>query len=309
MGLTTTLSSQRKTLWKTIARRPQRHRRSLSPSANRENSNAPCLIPKEEIFICLRHHKSQSHERKTSTISLTLSLVLFSISFPRSRVPMSRFRTAAGTTVEGAMVAGRQAPGRHLPHHGGGGQSSDGRLEAGDPPIGGSVGGRRGTGETKERLEARRWEAGDWRSGDGRSEASVPVMGGWKRGRMRGTGKTMGRRKEEEAGTRLLPGKTEVRDSVLIARAFLVHSPQEIKFVFDRFTVNGVMQVVDVQRFLTEYQGEKNATKKDAHVVIDSLREFKHLNIFQGNGISILSKARVAGSPVGCRSGNLCGGH
>ncbi|KAL6011075.1 hypothetical protein ACLOJK_001519 [Asimina triloba] len=66
-----------------------------------------------------------------------------------------------------------------------------------------------------------------------------------------------------------------------------VDPPQEIKSVFDRFAVNGVMGVDGVQRFLTEYQGEKNATKEDAQAVIDSLREFKHLNIFQGKGLTL----------------------
>ncbi|KAL6008768.1 hypothetical protein ACLOJK_021994 [Asimina triloba] len=67
------------------------------------------------------------------------------------------------------------------------------KMEVGDPVMGGAAGGGKGTGKMEERLEAGRWEARGQRSGDGRLEA---------RSRER-NGKTMGRRKEEEAGAKV----------------------------------------------------------------------------------------------------------
>lgn len=47
------------------------------------------------------------------------------------------------------------------------------------------------------------------------------------------------------------------------------------------------MTVDQLQRFLIEVQKEKDATKEDAQVIFDSLRELKHLNIFHRRGLNL----------------------
>ncbi|XP_058110204.1 phosphoinositide phospholipase C 2-like [Magnolia sinica] len=63
--------------------------------------------------------------------------------------------------------------------------------------------------------------------------------------------------------------------------------PAEIKEAFETYAENGVMGVEKLQTFLMEYQGQKNATREDAQAILDSLREFKHLNIFQKKGLTL----------------------
>ncbi|KAJ8620947.1 hypothetical protein MRB53_029476 [Persea americana] len=63
--------------------------------------------------------------------------------------------------------------------------------------------------------------------------------------------------------------------------------PADIKTIFERYSENGIMSIDHLRRFLVEYQGEANATAENAQAVLDSLREFKHLNIFQRKGLNL----------------------
>ncbi|KAJ9683828.1 hypothetical protein PVL29_016365 [Vitis rotundifolia] len=64
-------------------------------------------------------------------------------------------------------------------------------------------------------------------------------------------------------------------------------APQEIKELFDRYSENGMMSIDHLQRFLIEVQQEEKATLEDAQAILDSLHEFKHLNIFHRKALSI----------------------
>lgn len=63
--------------------------------------------------------------------------------------------------------------------------------------------------------------------------------------------------------------------------------PAEIKAIFEKYSENGVMGIEQLRRFLVECQGEEKATVEDAQAILDSLREFKHLNIFQRKGLNL----------------------
>ncbi|CAN1221691.1 Phosphoinositide phospholipase C 2 [Linum grandiflorum] len=58
--------------------------------------------------------------------------------------------------------------------------------------------------------------------------------------------------------------------------------PEDIKFLFDRYSRDGTMTVEDLTRFLVEIQGEYTASHDDALAIFNSL---KHLHIFQRRGL------------------------
>ncbi|XP_034705597.1 phosphoinositide phospholipase C 2-like [Vitis riparia] len=64
-------------------------------------------------------------------------------------------------------------------------------------------------------------------------------------------------------------------------------APQEIKELFDRYSENGMMSIDHLQRFLIEFQQEEKATVEDAQAILDSLHEFKHLNIFHRKALNL----------------------
>ncbi|KAK9186620.1 hypothetical protein WN944_018008 [Citrus x changshan-huyou] len=64
-------------------------------------------------------------------------------------------------------------------------------------------------------------------------------------------------------------------------------APDAVKSMFDQYSENGTMTVDHLHRFLIEVQKEDKASKEDAQAIIDSLRELKHLNIFQRRGLNL----------------------
>lgn len=64
-------------------------------------------------------------------------------------------------------------------------------------------------------------------------------------------------------------------------------APEDIKALFNQYSDDGVMGLDQLRRFLVEVQKEENATLEDAQAVMDSLHEFKHLNIFHRKGLNI----------------------
>lgn len=58
-------------------------------------------------------------------------------------------------------------------------------------------------------------------------------------------------------------------------------APEEIKQVFEHYSVNGTMSVDGLQRFLVEFQKEDKATREDAQKIVDSVKHFhrKGLNL------------------------------
>ncbi|CAI0540673.1 unnamed protein product, partial [Linum tenue] len=58
--------------------------------------------------------------------------------------------------------------------------------------------------------------------------------------------------------------------------------PEEINFLFERYSRDGTMSVEDLRRFLVEVQGDESATHDDALAIFNSL---KHLHIFQRRGL------------------------
>ncbi|KAG1339106.1 putative phosphoinositide phospholipase C 2 [Cocos nucifera] len=63
--------------------------------------------------------------------------------------------------------------------------------------------------------------------------------------------------------------------------------PEGVKEVFRKYSEGGVMGEEQLQRFLVEVQGEAKATREAAQAVIDGMREFKHLRVFQKKGLSL----------------------
>ncbi|WKA00625.1 hypothetical protein VitviT2T_018963 [Vitis vinifera] len=70
-------------------------------------------------------------------------------------------------------------------------------------------------------------------------------------------------------------------------RLTVSEAPQEIKELFDRYSENGMMSIDHLQRFLIEVQQEEKATVEDAQAILDSLHEFKHLNIFHRKALNL----------------------
>ncbi|XP_073119452.1 phosphoinositide phospholipase C 2-like [Henckelia pumila] len=64
-------------------------------------------------------------------------------------------------------------------------------------------------------------------------------------------------------------------------------APEQIKAIFDEYSVKGVMGLEELRRFLVEVQREESATVEDAQAVMDSLHELKHLNIFHRRGLDL----------------------
>lgn len=64
-------------------------------------------------------------------------------------------------------------------------------------------------------------------------------------------------------------------------------APEDIKELFYRYSENGTMNVDHLHKFLIEVQGEDQATKEDAEAIMESLKEFKHLNIFQRKALNL----------------------
>jgi len=63
----------------------------------------------------------------------------------------------------------------------------------------------------------------------------------------------------------------------------VTEAPQEIKTLFGKYSENGVMTAVHLQRFLVQEQKEENATIEDAQAIIDSIRHV----VFHKSGISL----------------------
>ncbi|KAG9160758.1 hypothetical protein Leryth_008594, partial [Lithospermum erythrorhizon] len=64
-------------------------------------------------------------------------------------------------------------------------------------------------------------------------------------------------------------------------------APDEIKFLFDRYSENGVMSAENLKQFLIEIQNEENASIDDAQAIMNNLHEHKHLNIFYRKGMHL----------------------
>lgn len=64
----------------------------------------------------------------------------------------------------------------------------------------------------------------------------------------------------------------------------VAEAPQEIKTLFGKYSENGVMSAVHLQRFLVQEQKEEKATVEDAQAMIDSIR---HLVVFHKSGINL----------------------
>lgn len=63
--------------------------------------------------------------------------------------------------------------------------------------------------------------------------------------------------------------------------------PESIKALFRQYSDNGLMGPVHLQRFLAEVQGEPNSTVEMAQRVLESKREFKHLNVLKKKGLNL----------------------
>lgn len=61
-------------------------------------------------------------------------------------------------------------------------------------------------------------------------------------------------------------------------------APKEIKALFGSYSENGVMNAVNLQRFLVEEQKEEKASVEDAQAIIDSVR---HLAVFHKSGLNL----------------------
>lgn len=70
-------------------------------------------------------------------------------------------------------------------------------------------------------------------------------------------------------------------------RVAIAEAPEEIKALFEQYSENGIMTVDHLQTFLIEVQKQEQATKEDAQAIMDSLHEFKHLNIFHKKGLNL----------------------
>uniref|UniRef100_A0A2P2LQJ0 Phosphoinositide phospholipase C n=1 Tax=Rhizophora mucronata TaxID=61149 RepID=A0A2P2LQJ0_RHIMU len=70
-------------------------------------------------------------------------------------------------------------------------------------------------------------------------------------------------------------------------RLAAAEAPEEIKTLFGQYSENGIMTVDHLQRFLIEIQKQEKATLQDAQAILDSLHEFKHLNIFHRKGLNL----------------------
>ncbi|XP_022890021.1 phosphoinositide phospholipase C 2-like [Olea europaea var. sylvestris] len=70
-------------------------------------------------------------------------------------------------------------------------------------------------------------------------------------------------------------------------RLAAAEAPEDIKALFNQYSDDGVMGLDQLRQFLVEVQKEENATLEDAQAVMDSLHEFKHLNIFHRKGLNI----------------------
>lgn len=62
--------------------------------------------------------------------------------------------------------------------------------------------------------------------------------------------------------------------------------PEPIKGFYSKYSVNGFMGAEELQRFITEVQREARASREDVQAIIDSQREFRHLNLFK-KGLSL----------------------
>ncbi|XP_039128592.1 LOW QUALITY PROTEIN: phosphoinositide phospholipase C 2-like [Dioscorea cayenensis subsp. rotundata] len=62
--------------------------------------------------------------------------------------------------------------------------------------------------------------------------------------------------------------------------------PEPIKGFYSKYSVNGFMGAEELQRFITEVQREARASREDVQAIIDSQREFRHLNLFR-KGLSL----------------------
>ncbi|CAL5397704.1 unnamed protein product [Camellia sinensis] len=60
-----------------------------------------------------------------------------------------------------------------------------------------------------------------------------------------------------------------------------------IRDLFDCYSENGIMTVDHLHRFLIEVEGEDKATKEDTELIMESLNELKHLNIFHRKGLHL----------------------
>ncbi|GMY10587.1 phosphoinositide phospholipase C 2-like [Fagus crenata] len=62
--------------------------------------------------------------------------------------------------------------------------------------------------------------------------------------------------------------------------------PEDIKYLFGKYSENGTMTIDNIQQFLIEVQGEHNASKDSAQAIINS---HKHLNLFPRKGLSLVA--------------------
>lgn len=89
----------------------------------------------------------------------------------------------------------------------------------------------------------------------------------------------------------MMSSKQTYRVCFCFSRRFkltVAEAPAEIKSLFDSYSnENGIMTVDHLHKFLIEVQGQEKAGKEDAEAIIESLKEFKHLNIFQRKGLTL----------------------
>ncbi|RVW66198.1 Phosphoinositide phospholipase C 2 [Vitis vinifera] len=60
--------------------------------------------------------------------------------------------------------------------------------------------------------------------------------------------------------------------------------PEDVQYLFNRYSQNGTMTLDQLRYFLIDFQEEKQATREDAQAIFNSL---KHLNIFQRKGLHL----------------------
>lgn len=60
--------------------------------------------------------------------------------------------------------------------------------------------------------------------------------------------------------------------------------PEDVRYLFNRYSAHGTMTLDQLQKFLIEFQEETDATIEDAQAIFNSL---KHLNIFHRKGLHL----------------------
>eukprot|EP00252_Welwitschia_mirabilis_P014359 TRINITY_DN31554_c0_g1_i1.p1 TRINITY_DN31554_c0_g1~~TRINITY_DN31554_c0_g1_i1.p1 ORF type:complete len:611 (+),score=71.40 TRINITY_DN31554_c0_g1_i1:96-1835(+) len=63
--------------------------------------------------------------------------------------------------------------------------------------------------------------------------------------------------------------------------------PDEVKQIFEEHSENGQITAKNLHRFLTEVQGERDATEKDAEALLEAMRQHKIINVFNRHALNL----------------------